>query len=118
MAGQRFDGGAVVRHRDPPVPRQWGTLNDEIGLWGDQPEPPSTDHGELRHTVELTDAQLDAKMAALAAHGSQTEPLRELMGADAYRRWWATESFRTAARQPGSGEQQRAGSLAGCSALP
>ena len=51
--------GTLPRHRGFHV--EWGTLNDEIGLWSDQPEPPSTNHSELCHSVELTDAQLDAK---------------------------------------------------------
>jgi LmbE family N-acetylglucosaminyl deacetylase len=93
----------------PAFHAEWGTVNDQIGLWSDQPEPPSTDHTDLRHTVELTDSQLDAKMAALGAHASQTEPLLELMGADAYRRWWATESFRAAARDRDLGGQQSVG---------
>ncbi|HZX55547.1 MAG TPA: PIG-L family deacetylase, partial [Ilumatobacteraceae bacterium] len=101
----------------PRFHAEWRTVNDEIGLWSDQPEPPSTDDSELCHAIELTDAQLDSKMAALAAHGSQTVPLLELMGAAAYRRWWATESFRAAAREPAFDEQQSADAFSAWPAL-
>ena len=44
----------------------------------------------------LTDDLLDRKVAALAAHASQTRPLIELLGPATYREWWRTESFRRA----------------------
>jgi hypothetical protein len=43
-----------------------------------------------------TDDLLDLKVAALAAHASQTRLLIELLGPSTYREWWRTESFRTA----------------------
>jgi LmbE family N-acetylglucosaminyl deacetylase len=82
----------------PRFHEEWGPINDAIGLWADQPAPPSTIAAELCHVVELSASQLDVKLAALAEHHSQTAPLAELMGADAYRRWWATETFRAAGR--------------------
>ncbi len=74
----------------------WGHLNDRIGLWADQPAPPTTARTDLAHQLTLTDALLDCKMAALRAHASQTTPLVELVGEEAYREWWRTESFRAA----------------------
>jgi LmbE family N-acetylglucosaminyl deacetylase len=76
--------------------RTWGGLNDEIGLWADQPEPPSTETVSLVHNLRLRRELLDRKIAALEAHASQTGPLIELVGRPTYRRWWNTESFRRA----------------------
>jgi LmbE family N-acetylglucosaminyl deacetylase len=76
--------------------RRWGALNERIGLWDDQPEPPSTPSHEMVLSVSLPDDLLDLKIAALRAHDSQTRPLRDLVGEDVYRRWWRDESFRDA----------------------
>jgi LmbE family N-acetylglucosaminyl deacetylase len=78
--------------------RRWGHINDEIGLWADQPDPPSTGAADLALTVTLSDDLLDQKVAALEAHASQTAPLIELVGRATYREWWRTESFRRAPR--------------------
>ena len=75
--------------------RQWDAVNDQIGLWADQPDPPCTDHDDLAHSITLHDDVLDLKVAALAAHQSQTRPLIELLGPSVYREWWRTESFRS-----------------------
>ena len=74
--------------------QMWGGLNDQIGLWVEQPDPPSTAPGALARALELTDDLLDCKMAALEAHASQTTPLIELVGRPTYRRWWSAEFFR------------------------
>jgi LmbE family N-acetylglucosaminyl deacetylase len=74
--------------------RRWGHLNDRIGLWADQPDPPRIVAGDRSATFVLRDDVLDLKLAALAAHASQTRPLVELVGASTYREWWRTESFR------------------------
>ena len=76
--------------------RTWGGLNEQIGLWADQPEPPSTEPGDLAWGGRLPDELAAQKLAALEAHRSQTEPLIELVGRDTYREWWRTESFRRA----------------------
>jgi LmbE family N-acetylglucosaminyl deacetylase len=81
----------------PEFHARWGHLNAQIGLWSGQPHPPSTRRDELRHVVSLSGARLDAKIAALLAHHSQTGPLVERVGLRAFRRWWATEVFRSAA---------------------
>jgi LmbE family N-acetylglucosaminyl deacetylase len=56
--------------------------------------PVVVDDDDVALKVDLDDAELDAKRAALAAHASQTEPLARLMGEATYREWSATESFR------------------------
>lgn len=80
----------------PEFHRTWGELNDRIGLWGDQPEPPTTDPDGLVHGSRLPDELLERKLGALEAHRSQTGPLIELVGRDTYREWWRHESFRRA----------------------
>ncbi len=76
--------------------QRWGSVNAQVGLWADQPEPPSTHYDELCYSITLAEDQLDAKVAALRAHHSQTARLANLIGAHAYRNWWSTESFRCA----------------------
>jgi LmbE family N-acetylglucosaminyl deacetylase len=76
--------------------RTWGPLNDEIGLWVDQPEPPSTETAALARALRLDGELLDCKIAALEAHASQTGPLIELVGRPTYREWWSAEFFRPA----------------------
>ena len=78
----------------PAFHRTWGRLNERIGLWADQPEPPCTEVADLARNFVLPDDLLDLKVAALEAHASQTAPLVELAGRATYREWWRTESFR------------------------
>jgi LmbE family N-acetylglucosaminyl deacetylase len=78
----------------PDFHERWGPLNDRLGIFADQPRPPRTTPDRLAHVVELEGDALDAKVAALAAHASQTGPLVEAMGAETYREWWRTEAFR------------------------
>ncbi len=88
----------------PDFHDRWGALNDRVGVFGDQPRPPRTPVDRLAHLVQLDGDALDAKLAALAAHRSQTEPLVEVVGEETYREWWRTEAFRAfaprAARRP------------------
>ncbi len=79
--------------------RRWGGLNDQIGLWVEQDEPPRIVDDDRSHTTVLPDDVLDLKLAALDAHASQTRPLIELVGSATYREWWRSESFR--APRPG-----------------
>jgi LmbE family N-acetylglucosaminyl deacetylase len=83
----------------PSFHRRWGAVNDRIGLWAEQPEPPSTPAAELALHLRLPEHLLDRKIAALRAHASQTAALEALVGRADYRAWWAAESFRAA---PGS----------------
>ena len=80
----------------PHFHERWGSLNDQIGLWSDQPELPCTEVSELARHTRLPKSLLDRKMAALRAHASQTQPLIELVGDATYREWWRAESFRKA----------------------
>ena len=80
----------------PDFHRKWGAINEQIGLWVGQSEPPLSVTADLARSTTLPDDLLDLKVAALEAHTSQTRPLIELMGAARYREWWRTESFRNA----------------------
>jgi LmbE family N-acetylglucosaminyl deacetylase len=80
--------------------RAWGGLNDEIGLWADQPAPPCTDTDALARALHLDGDLLDRKVAALEAHASQTTPLIEMVGRPTYREWWSAEFFRAAEPAP------------------
>jgi LmbE family N-acetylglucosaminyl deacetylase len=77
----------------PDFHRQWGELNERIGLWADVPEPPCTPRAHVVHSLTLPDHLMDLKFAALRAHESQTAPLIEMVGVSTYREWWRTESF-------------------------
>jgi LmbE family N-acetylglucosaminyl deacetylase len=77
----------------PDFHRQWGELNERIGLWGGA-EPPCTRRAEVVHSLTLPNHLMEQKFASLQAHRSQTAPLIEMVGADTYRQWWRTESFR------------------------
>ena len=72
---------------------QWGALSDHVGLWAEQPSPPSTTDRDLAARVTLDGESLDRKLAALLAHASQTSPLVEAVGLGTYREWWRTEYF-------------------------
>jgi LmbE family N-acetylglucosaminyl deacetylase len=82
----------------PDFHRRWGAVNAEIGLFAEQPDPPSTPNDDLAELDVLDGRALDAKVDALRAHRSQTESLIDLVGVDAYRDWWSVEAFRPAAR--------------------
>ena len=70
-------------------------LHDRIGLFGEfGGRPHAVAEGDVALAALLSEAELDRKRAALAAHGSQTRELAGLMGEEAYRRWWAAEWFR------------------------
>jgi LmbE family N-acetylglucosaminyl deacetylase len=92
--------------------RRWGSLADAVGLWAEQPEPPSVPAHRLRHLVQLDGPRLDAKVAALRAHGSQTAGLESLVGAATYREWWSAEAFVTAPGHPARARRDRAVSVA------
>jgi LmbE family N-acetylglucosaminyl deacetylase len=77
----------------PEFHREWGPLNDEVGLWMDGASPPVTPWSDLAAEVRLSGRRLDRKLRALRAHASQTRPLEDLVGTARYREWWSTESF-------------------------
>jgi LmbE family N-acetylglucosaminyl deacetylase len=83
----------------PAFHADFGALNDAVDLWAMQPGAPPEDPPEsLVHEVRLSGLDLDQKLVALRAHASQTTAMIETVGEDAYRAWWATESFRAAPR--------------------
>ena len=71
-------------------------LHDEIGAFVDCPDgqPVSVGRSCIALECALTEPELDRKRRALAAHGSQTTGLAQLMGEAAYRTWWRDEYFR------------------------
>jgi LmbE family N-acetylglucosaminyl deacetylase len=71
----------------------WGRVCAEQGMWMDGGPPPPARRRDLAHLEVCTGGVLDSKYAALVAHRSQTAGLIDRVGADRYRRWWATESF-------------------------
>jgi len=73
--------------------RQWGALSAAAGVWMPGAVPPSVPDSAAALHVLVTGARADRKLAALQAHASQTEGLRAQVGEQAFRRWWATESF-------------------------
>ena len=77
----------------PEFHAEWSALNDDVGLWCEGSRPPVTPSSELAAHIRSTDGLAVLKHRALRAHASQTRPLEELVGADVYRRWWASESF-------------------------
>ena len=85
----------------PDSHRKWGSVNERVGLWADQPDPPCTEPDDVARSTVLTDEVLDLKVAALRAHASQTTALIEMLGDATYREWWRTESFRRP--DPGAG---------------
>jgi LmbE family N-acetylglucosaminyl deacetylase len=75
----------------PAFHRDWGELNDRVGLW--TTTPPVTPDAELSAHVRLSGPLLARKHLALRAHASQTRALEDLVGSETYREWWSTESF-------------------------
>jgi len=69
---------------------EWGGLCAETGVWMTGPPQPATDPV---YVSRLAGELLDAKIAALAAHRSQTAGLIALVGEERYRSWWSTETF-------------------------
>jgi LmbE family N-acetylglucosaminyl deacetylase len=80
---------------------RWGHVNEQIGLWSDQPAPPCASPDDLCHAIALSARQLDTKYRALRAHRSQTAAIVNELGRRTFRRWWASETF-CAASSPAS----------------
>lgn len=82
------------------VTHDWATqhrrMNAELGVYADCPDGRPVTVGRRAVALEcaLTEAELDVKRRALAAHGSQTAGLAASMGEDTYRTWWKQERFR------------------------
>ncbi len=73
---------------------RWADVNTAARFfYPNQPDVPRASVSDLVHHAVLPDDLLDLKMAALAAHTTQTARLIELVGMSTYREWWRTESF-------------------------
>jgi LmbE family N-acetylglucosaminyl deacetylase len=92
------DAGLWYSTVTPEFHQRWNHVNDRVGFWYDHAEPPNTAPEDLCHTIRLSHKQLDAKVAALRSHHSQTAPLEAMIGRRAYRDWWSIETFCAAAR--------------------
>jgi LmbE family N-acetylglucosaminyl deacetylase len=77
----------------PEFHAEWGPLNERLGLWMEEPGPPSTPRAALALEVGCSGVVMEQKLAALRLQASQTAPLIAAVGEDTYRRWWATEWF-------------------------
>ena len=75
-------------------------MHDELGLFADRGSdgPASISRSNVALECSLSESELDQKRRALAAHGSQTEVLAELIGETTYRGWWRDERFRLPTR--------------------
>jgi LmbE family N-acetylglucosaminyl deacetylase len=69
---------------------EWGALCADTGVWMTGPPEPAAEPAYVAH---LAGELLDAKIAALVAHRSQTAGLIALVGEERYRAWWSTETF-------------------------
>ncbi len=100
-AWRRFDQGELLY---ATVTHDWAArhreLHDRIGVFHDFADgrAPSVTRSRIALECALGDGEIDRKRAALAAHGSQTDGLAELMGEDTYRNWYRSEYFRSPTR--------------------
>jgi LmbE family N-acetylglucosaminyl deacetylase len=85
--------------KTPGFHREWGGFNDQIGLFDRDGPPPQAGPDELALALRCDGPLLDTKIAALAAHHSQTAALVTLMGPARYREWVAEEAFAAAAEK-------------------
>ncbi len=81
----------------PEFHRRWGSVTAATGFWMPGATPPACPAAELAFAVHCDENVLDRKLVALRAHASQTSHLVNQLGAERYRRWWASESFADAA---------------------
>jgi LmbE family N-acetylglucosaminyl deacetylase len=84
----------------PDFHATWAAVNDDLGVWAEQTNPPCTAPTELAVEVTCDEPLLDQKLAALRAHASQTAALEDRLGMATFRRWWQVEAF-VAAPRPG-----------------
>jgi LmbE family N-acetylglucosaminyl deacetylase len=72
---------------------RFNAVLDGAGVW-EESGPALTPERDVSVSLPLPADVLDAKVAALRAHESQTAPLIEHMGAATYRDWVSLEQFR------------------------
>jgi LmbE family N-acetylglucosaminyl deacetylase len=68
-------------------------LHSELGVWMGG-EPRSVAESDLALRLVPTSRERELKRRALRAHASQTAPLIDLIGAEAFDGWWVDEFFR------------------------
>jgi LmbE family N-acetylglucosaminyl deacetylase len=90
----------------PEFHARWGEVNDDLGIWCEQPRRPCTTRGELALQLTLDGEELDQKVVALRAHASQTTVIVDRLGEATFRLWWEHESF-VAASRPDVGHDRR-----------
>jgi LmbE family N-acetylglucosaminyl deacetylase len=71
---------------------RWRRFHAEVPIF-ERGGPPAADPADLALVLACEGDLLDRKVAALAAHDSQTAGLRDLLGPDRYRDWVAEEPF-------------------------
>ena len=100
VAAAGSDGGRLLEAAVTVDQRsRFGGIEDALGVHVGEPAAPTPDADLAVHAV-LDGDLLDRKLAALAALASQTEAVRDEMGAEAYRDWVAVEAFRAATHAP------------------
>jgi LmbE family N-acetylglucosaminyl deacetylase len=82
----------------PEFHARWGEVNDDLGIWSEQPNRPCTARDELAVQLTLDGEELDQKVVALRAHASQTTGILDRLGEATFRLWWEHESFVAASR--------------------
>ena len=82
----------------PEFHHRWAHVNTALGIFPDDTEAPCTPEDEAAGVLRCDDHLLDVKLAALHAHASQTGPVVEIIGEEAFRTWWTLEVFADAAR--------------------
>jgi LmbE family N-acetylglucosaminyl deacetylase len=80
---------------------RWGHINQRFGVYFAREAPPRTPDDEVALALRLSGEMLDRKVEALRAHASQTAPMVEALGVDAFRAWWSTETFLAAPASAG-----------------
>jgi LmbE family N-acetylglucosaminyl deacetylase len=90
----RLDGARLLEAAVTLTKRSlFREIEDNLGVHVGEPAAPTADADLAVHAV-LDGQLLERKLAALAALGSQTDPVRRFMGEDTYREWVAVEAFR------------------------
>jgi LmbE family N-acetylglucosaminyl deacetylase len=82
----------------PEFHARWDEVNDDLGIWSEQPRRPCTTRDELAVQLTLDGEELDQKVVALRAHASQTTGIVDRLGEATFRLWWEHESFVAASR--------------------
>lgn len=77
----------------PAFVDEYAEVNEQLGVF-ESGFPRPTASGDVAWALALDDALLDRKLAALRCQATQTAPVIQAMGEDAFRAWWRYEAFR------------------------